>query len=801
MKFTLSWLKDHLGTSASVAEIADKLTAIGLEIESVTDPAKALAPFKIAYVVEAVQHPNADKLRVCKVDAGEGIVQVVCGAPNARTGMKGVFAPAGTYVPGSDLLLKATKIRGVDSNGMLCSARELMLGDDHDGIIELAPDAPVGHPALEVLPIDPVFDVAITPNRPDCLGVYGIARDLSAAGIGQLKHGDASQGVTAVKGTFPCPVAVKLEFVSGTESACPVFAGRLVRGVKNGPSPKWLQDRLKAIGLRPISTLVDITNFISIDRGRPLHVYDAAKLKGAVSARLGRGGEKLTALDGKTYDIDAEMCVIADESGAIGLGGVMGGESTGVSEGTTDVFIESAYFDPLRTAMTGRRLSILSDARYRFERGVDPAFVELGLELATRMVIDLGGGTPSEKLVAGKPPIEDKRIDFDTGEIARLIGVEQPEGETVRILTALGFAPHRHSGGHLALSVPPWRPDIGGQADIVEEAARIWGLDKVPSTPMRRPDVAAPAVLTRAQRRQRVARRALGGRGLTEAVTWSFIPRGTAVLFGGGNAALVLDNPISSEMTTMRPSLLPGLLAAAARNAARAISPVEMFEIGRTFSADQDGEANCAAIVRQGSRPKSWQGGALTFNAYDAKTDALAVLAELGAPSELMQSEDAPAWYHPGRSGALKLGPKVVLAHFGEVHPAALKALDLKGPAVAVEVYLDAIPEPRSKGRAKGKLDAPDLMPVTRDFAFVVDAKVRGIDLLKAARGADKALIADVSLFDVYEGKGVEVGKKSVAIEVRLQPREKTLTDADIDAVSQRIIAAVVKATGGTLRT
>ncbi len=796
MKFTLSWLKDHLETTASVAEIAEKLTAIGLEIESVNDPAKTLSAFKIAYVVEAVQHPNADKLRVCKVDAGDGIVQVVCGAPNARTGMKGVFAPAGTYVPGTDLLLKATKIRGVDSNGMLCSARELMLGDDHDGIIELEPDAPVGQPALEVLKIDPVFDVAITPNRPDALGVYGIARDLAAAGIGKLK--DPAQKVAPIQGAFPCPIPISLEFPVGAESACPVFAGRLVRGVTNGQSPKWLQERLKAIGLRPISTLVDITNYITFDRGRPLHVYDADKIAKRIVARLGRAGEKVAALDGKTYEVDAEMCVIADESGAIGLGGIIGGETTGVSEATKNVLIECAYFDPLRTAMTGRKLGVQSDARYRFERGVDPAFVEPGLELATAMVLELCGGTPSEKLVAGRAPVQNRSLDFDTAEITRLIGVKPADEETVRILGALGFEP-KPAAARLALKVPSWRPDIDGKADIVEEVTRIWGLARVPATPMRRPEASAGAVLTRAQRRVSRARRALGGRGLTEAVTWSFIDREQAEMFGGAEPALILDNPISSEMTTMRPSLLPGLLAAAARNAARGQSPVELFEIGRVYHGET--ETPCAAFVRQGARPRHWQGGALGFSAFDAKADALEVLAELGSPRELMEAPEAPAWFHPGRSGALKLGPKVVLAVFGEVHPSILKAFDLKGPVAAAEIFFERIPEPRSKGRARSRLDAPDLMPLARDFAFVVEAAVRAGDLVRAAKGADRALIAEVSVFDVYEGKGVDPGKKSIAIEVRLQPREKTLTDAEIEAVSQRIIAAVTKATGGVLRT
>jgi phenylalanyl-tRNA synthetase beta chain len=801
MKFTLSWLKDHLETTASTQEIAETLTRIGLEVESVNDPSKALAAFKIGYVVEAKPHPNADKLRVCLVDAGAGIVQVVCGAPNARTGMKGVFAPAGTYIPGTDLDLKSTKIRGVDSNGMLCSARELMLGEDHDGIIELPDDAPVGHPALEALAIDPVFDVSITPNRPDCLGVYGIARDLAAAGVGTLKHGNAAQGVAPVKGAFVCPIPIGLDFAKGSATACPAFAGRLVRGVKNGASPKWLQDRLKAIGLRPISALVDITNYITFDRGRPLHVYDAKKIRKRIFARLGRAGETLQALDGKTYVIDAEICVIADEGGAVGLGGVMGGASTGVSETTGDVLIESALFDPLRTAMTGRKLAIQSDARYRFERGVDPAFVVPGLELATKLIMDLCGGTPSEISLAGKPPTERRTIDFNTAEILRLIGVSPPTAETLRILTALGFEP-KAAGARLALKAPSWRPDIEGEADIVEEVTRIWGLDRVPAVAMRRPEASAGALLTVMQRRVSRARRALASRGLAEAVTWSFIPQPQAELFGGGNAALVLDNPISTEMSTMRPSLLAGLLAAAARNADRGLSPVEIFEVGHAFAGDTvEAELMIAAIVRQGERVRHWQGGARAPSVFDAKADAVALLRTLGAPAELGEAEDAPGWYHPGRSGSLKLGPKLTLAHFGEIHPLVLRAFDLEGPVAAAEIFLAAIPEPRAKTRMRSRLDAPELMPLARDFAFVVDRAVKAGDLARAAKGADKALIAEVRVFDVYEGKGVEPGRKSIAIEVRLQPREKTLTELEIEAVSQRIIAAVAKATGGSLRT
>jgi len=801
MKFTLSWLKDHLETSASAAGIADKLTAIGLEVEEVKDPSKTLAPFKVAYVVEAVQHPNADKLRVCKVDAGQGIVQVVCGAPNARTGMKGVFAPVGTYVPGTDLLLKATKIRGVDSNGMLCSARELMLGDDHDGIIDLPADARVGAPALSVLKVDPVFDVSITPNRPDCLGVYGIARDLAAAGIGSLKHKGAAQGIEPVVGKFPCPVPIGLEFAPGTASACPIFAGRVLRGVRNGQSPAWLQDRLKAIGLRPISALVDITNYISYDRGRPLHVYDVAKLRRRIFARLGRAGEELAALDGKTYKITSEMCVIADDSGAIGLGGVMGGETTGCTENTTEVLIESAYFDSARTAKTGRALGIESDARYRFERGVDPAFVLPGLELATKMMLELCGGEASNALAAGHAPIDRREIEFDPHQIERLTGIKITSSQAEHILRELGFEP-APADGKISVRVPTWRPDVDGPADLVEETVRIHGLDKVPSTPISRPAVSAGAILTPLQRRLRLARRAFAERGLTEAVTWSFISHGEAELFGGANATLRLANPISTEMDTMRPSLLAGLVSAARRNADRGLAPVLLFEVGQQFRGDQDADqAMTGALVRKGPAPRHWSGEAAIDTAFAAKADAQAVLSALGAPRDLQITEDAPGWYHPGRSGTLRLGPKLVLAHFGELHPRVLKAFDIEGPIAAAEIFIEAVPEPKARAtKARPRLDASDLQPVKRDFAFVVDKGMRAADLVRAAKGVDKALIADVIVFDVYEGKGIEPAKKSIAIEVTLQPRTKTLTDEEIDQVSARVIDAVIKATGAKLR-
>jgi phenylalanyl-tRNA synthetase beta chain len=801
MKFTLSWLKEHLDTKAKVDEIADTLTRIGLEVEELFDPATALAPFRVAEVVKCEKHPNADKLSVCEVDTGKERVQVVCGAPNARAGMKGVFAPVGSYVPGIDLTLTKAKIRGVESSGMLLSERELELSDEHTGIIELDPKAKVGSRAAAALGLDDaVFEVAITPNRPDCLGVRGIARDLAAAGLGKLKKDLARP----IKGSFANPIAIELDFDKESADACPVFAGRLVRGVKNGPSPDWLQRRLKAIGLRPINALVDITNFISYDRGRPLHVYDADKLKGAIRARLGYKGEKFLALDGQTYAVDEDMCVIADERAVLGLGGVIGGEDTGVTEATRNVFIESAYFDPKRTARTGRKLGIQSDARYRFERGVDPDFVAPGLELATDLVLKICGGQPSKVTVAGKPPKPNRPFKFDLGEVKRLSGLDLGNGEIKRLLASLGVSIDG-KGRHVKAAPPPWRPDITGPADLVEEVVRLTGVDQVPATPMRRATGVAKPVLTESQRRQRLARRILAARGLVEAVTWSFIPRDEAKLFGGGQAELSLSNPISTELAQMRPSLLPGLLSAAQRNRDRGFADGALFELGQAYrGAQPEDQFAAAAGVRFGRSALSgsgrhWSGEAPAADVFAAKADAVAALAALGVDqANLSVTPEAPSWFHPGRSGALKLGPKAVLGVFGEFHPELLAKLRIDAPIAGFELYLDALPAPR-KGAAK-PLEASDLQPVRRDFAFLVDRETAAGDVVRAASSADRALIAETRVFDVFTGQGVPAGKKSLAIEVTLQPREKTLTDAEIEEVAEKIVAAVKKAAGGELR-
>ncbi|NVO15977.1 MAG: phenylalanine--tRNA ligase subunit beta [Rhodoplanes sp.] len=804
MKFTLSWLKDHLDTDASLEAIVDKLTMIGLEVEEVEDKGKLLAPFVVAHVVSAVQHPNADRLRVCMVDTGTGApVQVVCGAPNARTGLKGVFAPAGTFIPGKKITLSVGTIRGVESHGMLCSGDELGISDDHDGIIELPADAPVGAPYAAWAKLDdPVIDINLTPNRSDCTGVSGIARDLAAADVGTL----LSKPIHPVKGAFPCPVSVTLDF-GDTPSLCPAFGLRLVRGVKNGPSPEWMQRRLLAIGLRPINALVDITNFLTFDRARPLHVFDAAKVHGNLTVRRGRAGEELLALDGKTYALDESMCVIADETGVESLAGIMGGEASGCDEGTTDVLIESALWDEIAIARTGRRLGITSDARYRFERGVDPAFMLPGLDLATHLVMELCGGTPSDLVVAGTPPIPDKVIDFPLDALPRLAGLDVGLAETKRVLTRLGFFVAGQAK-QLKVAVPSWRPDVDGVADLVEEVVRIVGVDRVPLTPFEREDRGRKPVLTPIQSRTRRAKRALAARGLTEAVTWSFISKKEAELFGGGQPELALANPIAAELSDMRPSLLPGLIASAQRNADRGFPDVALFEVGQIFRGDRpEDQFIAAAGLRRGlARPngigRQWRTGAQPADAFDIEGDALAVLAAAGAPVQSVQIQPGgPAWLHPGRSGTLQMGPKLVFGHFGELHPRLLEALDVAGPLVAFELILDRIPEPKARTtRAKPPLDLAAFQPVSRDFAFIVDHAVKAADIVRAAQSVDRKLIAGVTVFDVYEGKGIDPGKKSIAVAVMLQPREKTLTDEEIEAVAGKIVGEVGKRTGGVLR-
>ncbi len=803
MKFTLSWLKEHLETTASLAEIVEAMIAVGLEVEHVDDPAERLKAFTIGEVLEAEKHPEADKLHVCKVATKDGVLQIVCGAPNARKGIKVAYAPVGAYVPGIDVTLTKAKIRGVESFGMMCSAREMMLGDDHDGIIEAPLAAKIGDPISGWLgATDPVIEFEVTPNRPDTNGVNGVARDLAAAGLGRL----ITTAPAPVKGEFPCPQKIRLHFPAGAENACPMFAGRLIRGVRNGPSPKWLADRLRAIGLRPISALVDVTNLLTYDRARPLHVYDADKLKGDIRARFGEKGESFLALDNKTYEVDETMTVIADDNGVLGFGGIIGGETTGCTEETRNVFVECAYFDPLRTAKTGRKTGIHSDARHRFERGVDPDFVVPGLELATRIILDLCGGSPSAVELAGAKPTTDKVVAFPPSEVKRLTGIDVDPQKSEAILTALGFKVSR--ADLWLVDVPSWRPDVDGKADLVEEIARIVGFAALPAEPLPARAAVEMPKLTPAQDRRRLARRALAQRGLLEAVTWSFADERHAALFCDGPnwlaaQGLILANPISSDLGAMRPSMLPNLIAALQKNADRGRDDLALFEVAPIYTSDRpDGQQTVAGGVRLSSPKRHWSKTQQVADVFTVKADAIAALDAAGARIEQMQTTaDAPQWYHPGRSGVLRLGPKLALAHFGEIHPRILKAMDVDGPVFAFEVFLDAIPAAKPKAtKTKPALDASELLPVKRDFAFVIDEKVTAEALLKAVRGAERKLIAEVSLFDVYQGKGVPEGRKSLAVEVTLQPRDKTLTDEEIDAVAKAVVAAVEKATGGTLR-
>jgi phenylalanyl-tRNA synthetase beta chain len=801
MKFTLSWLKDHLDTDEPLEKLADKLTMIGLEVENIEDKAKQLAPFTIARVISAEQHPNADRLRVCMVETGQGTapVQVVCGAPNARAGLISVFSPPGTYIPGKDITLGIGTIRGVESRGMLCSAAELQISEDHDGIMELPADAPVGAPFAPWAGLgDPVIEINLTPNRQDCTGVHGIARDLAAADMGKFKD----PGIKQIKGAFPCPVKVKVE----DESLCPGFALRLVRGVKNGASPEWLQKRLTSIGLRPINALVDITNFMTYDRARPLHVFDAAKVKGDLTVRRGRNGETLLALDGRTYTLDSSVCVIADEHGVESLAGIMGGEASGCSEATTDVLIESALWNEINIAQTGRKLGINSDARYRFERGVDPAFMVPGLEMATKLVMEMCGGTPSDNIVVGNAFGDDRIIDFPLTEVKRLAGIDVAFPEIKRILSHLGFMV-AGAGPLVKVAIPSWRSDVHGKADLVEEIVRMVGVDQVPMTPVERGDAPRKPVLKPMQLRTRRAKRGLAARGMVEAVTWSFISKPHAELFGGGQADLALANPIAADLSDMRPSLLPGLIAAAQANADRGLSDVALFEVGQVFKGDKpEDQLTSAAGIRHGFASSSGQGrnwaGSATANAFDAKADAFAVLAAAGAPMQALQVVPSGAsWLHPGRSGTIQIGPQNVLGYFGELHPRTLETLRADGPMIAFEIILDRIPDAKQRAtRAKPVIELSAFQPVSRDFAFIVDRTVKAGDILRAAQGVDKKLITAVTVFDVYEGKGVDEAKKSVAIAVVIQPRDKTMTDQEIEAVAAKIVAEVNKKTGGVLR-
>ena len=803
MKFTLNWLKTHLNTDADLSAILKGLTNIGLEVEGVESPAEKLGAFRIARVLTADPHPQADKLQVLTVDAGDGPLQVVCGAPNARAGLIGVFGSEGAVVPVNGMVLKKTAIRGVESNGMMCSFRELELGEDHDGIIDLDPEAPIGQVYAQWAGLDdPVIDVSITPNRQDCMGVRGIARDLAAAGLGTLN----AIIVPVIDGVEPGP-NVRTDDTDG----CPAFFARTVKGVTNGQSPEWMARRLKAVGQKPISTLVDITNYLMIDLGRPLHVYDLEMLKGPLVARKGRAGEEVLALNGKTYTVDETMTVIADDVAVHDIGGIMGGEHSGAQDSTTGVLIECAYFTPERIAMTGQKLALTSDARGRFERGVDPAFLDDGLSIATDLVVKLCGGTASDATRAGTPPAEVKVVRYEPSQCLSLAGVYVGDQEQKHILESLGFGVEEHdatfdyqdgvpvtSAAHWTVSVPSWRRDIDGWPDLVEEVVRIVGLDQVPSTPLPRTPGVARATATAEQLVERRVRRTAAARGLSEAINWSFISEKEAASVGGGDWTLA--NPISEELKVMRPSLLPGLLSAARRNMDRGASSVRLFELGRRYFSDRE-RATVGFVLAGEKQSRGWQTGkAQAFTAFEAKNEVLNLLNAAGAPVGNLQSfGGASAAYHPGQSGTLRLGPKTMLAEFGVLHPSLAKQFGLAGTAVVGEIFLDAIPAKRKTGFMRPPYAPPALQAVKRDFAFVVDDAVEADALVRAVKGADKKNIVDARVFDVFAGPGVDEGRKSLAIEVTLQPGEKSFSQEELDAISASIVKAAEKL-GGVLR-
>ena len=800
MKFTLAWLKEHLDTNADLNTIVDRLTVIGLEVELVKDRAKGLEPFIVGQVLNANQHPDADRLRVCSVDTGDREFQVVCGAPNAKAGMKGVFAPVGSYIPGTGITLKRTEIRGVESCGMLLSEREMGISDEHEGIVDLPEGSPIGALAIQVMGLDdPIIEIAITPNRGDCLGIRGIARDLAAAGLGTIKPLEA----IPIPGGFDSPIGVVLDFPDEKKDACPYFIGRYLRGVKNGPSPAWVQDKLVAVGLRPISALVDITNLMTIEFGRPLHVFDAAKVKGNVRPRMAQADESLLALDGKMYAMDEEMCVIGDDVNAEALGGIMGGESSGCTEETTDVFIECAYFDPMRTAMTGRKLNLQSDARFRFERGVDPEFMEPAMEIATQHVLDLCGGEASNLVVAGAVPDWKRKITLRLDRVRSLGGVELSADEISSILGALGFV-HAKTENNFDITPPSWRPDIVGEACLVEEVIRMYGYDKIPAVPMALEGAMPNAARTLDQTRRFDGRRILASRGMTEAVTYSFLAEKDAMLFGSIPNSIKLTNPISSDLSVMRSSILPNLINAAVRNAARGILDTAIFEVGPQFAGDQPADQTTAASgIRTGNNMvRHWLGNSRVVDAFDAKADVTAVLNELGIATDRLQvSPQAPSYFHPGRSGSFQQGPKNTLAHFGEVHPRVLKAMGIPGPVAAFEIFLDNVTKPkRKKDTARPHLSLSAFQRVSRDFAFVINEDVTAEMITSAANKVDKELITETDVFDVFAGGNLEEGKKSMALSITLQPMDRTLTDAEIEEVAKKVVASVTKATGAALR-
>ena len=798
MKFTWNWLQDHLETSHSLDEILEILPMIGLEVEEVDNPKERLAAFTAAEIISATRHPNADKLQVCEVNTGSETLQIVCGAPNARAGLKTILAVPGTYIPGLDMTIKRGDIRGETSYGMLCSASELGISEDHEGIMELPEDAVVGTNAAEAAGIDDVMiEIAITPNRGDCLGVRGVARDLAAAGYGSLKPLDFSDE----QGTFDSVISWSVE--TNDAQSCPLVSGRMFRGITNGPSPSWMQQRLTAIGQRPIDMLVDITNYVMFDIGRPLHAYDADKIAGdRLVIRNAKAGETLTALNEKTYQLDDEMIIIADADGPDDIAGVMGGERTGVSETTTSMFLEIAIFNPVAVAMTGRKLNLNSDARYRFERGLDSDGPKGFAGYIARLVKEITGAEASHLVLAGEGIAATPPLAFAPQDVLGLTGVDVPAARQKEILEVLGFAVDDSDAATWQVTRPSWRPDVHGKADIIEEVIRIHGYEHLPMLSLPRDEMIAKPSVSKLQRRASYLRRALVARDYIEAVTFSFMKDSDAVLFGGGDEALRLANPISADLNMMRPTILPNLLQATGRNLRRGAQDLSFFEVGPVFHgvpADQQFHICCG--VRQGrKRQADWRFENEAVSVFDAKADLLNALEAIGVSVDNLQiTSDAPDYYHPGRSGSLVQG-RTVLGTFGEIHPTIAKRFDIKGAVVGFELFFQRVPAPKDKGPAKPLLSLNALQPLGRDFAFIVDEAVSADALMRAVKAGGKPFVSAVSVFDVYAGDKIEAGKKSLAISVTIQPQKATLVDAEIVEISDKIIASVAKNCGGTIR-